>query len=233
MKIIIIDDEQLCTDLLANYVTKYFSQHQIVAICNTAQDGLNKIKELQPDLILLDVEMPKMNGFQLLDAVGTGFNFHVIFTTAYDKYAIKAFKYSAIDYLLKPIDRSEFIDAIEKIANNKAYYNATQHALLNNVASGNETGDTIALANSDGITFANISNIVRCESSGNYTTFYINENEKVLTTKLIKDVEELLANHKFMRVHQSHLVNLQCIKKYNRNDGGELLMSNGDIVPIS
>lgn len=232
MRIAIIDDEILCTQLLENYIRKYFPNISIVLVSNEAQDGLKKIVELSPDLIILDIEMPRMNGFQLLDKLGFSYNYQVIFTTAYDKYAIKAFKYGAVDYLLKPIDRTELITAIEKVALSKNYYSDNQNKILSTITKGEES-TIIALSNSDGITFSEIDDIIRCESSGNYTTFYLSGNEKVFTSKLIKDVEKLLVSHHFMRVHQSHLVNLKNIRKYTRSDGGELIMSNGDVVPIS
>jgi two-component system, LytTR family, response regulator len=160
MKILLIDDEALCTELLQKYVHQYFPQHEIVAVCNTAESGLQSIQTHQPDLVFLDVEMPKMNGFQLLDMLGKQIDFNLIFITAYDHYAIKAFKYSAIDYLLKPIDRKELIEAIEKATTTTHKMTLEQHAIARHIHAVNEP-DMIALSTTESITFTPIVKIIR------------------------------------------------------------------------
>ncbi len=231
MRTIIIDDEELCTNLLENYIKTKFTSFEVVAVCNSSTEGLKKINELQPELLFLDIDMPKMNGFQLLDKIKT-INFKLVFTTAYNEYALKAFKYSAIDYLLKPITMVDFVETVERIMKQQNNINSLQTNYLHDI---HENGilNKIAISNQDGVLFIDIDEIVSCESSGNYSTFVLNNGEKILTTKLLKDVDEMLKGRNFVRVHQSYLVNLKYIKKYISQDGGELLLTTGAIVPVS
>jgi two-component system, LytTR family, response regulator len=231
MRTIIIDDEELCSNLLQNYLKTKFPEFEIVAVCNSSTEGLKKINELQPELLFLDIDMPKMNGFQLLDKIKT-VNFNLVFTTAYNEYALKAFKYSAIDYLLKPITVVDFVETVDRLLKRQMPVQSVQTNYLHDIQ---ESGviNKIAISNQDGVLFLNIDEIVSCESSGNYSTFILNSGEKILTTKLLKDVDEMLKGRNFIRVHQSHLVNIKYIKKYISQDGGELLLTTGTIVPVS
>jgi two-component system, LytTR family, response regulator len=231
MRTIIIDDEQLCTNLIESYIRNKFPDFEILAVCNSSIEGLKLINELKPELLFLDIDMPKMNGFQLLDKVKI-VNFNLVFTTAYNEYALKAFKYSAIDYLLKPITMIDFVDTVTKIQKRQMPVQSLQTNYLHDI---HENGviNKIAISNQEGVIFLNIEEIVCCESSGNYSTFCLNNGEKVLTTKLLKDVDEMLKGRNFIRVHQSYLVNIKYIKKYISQDGGELVLSTGNIIPVS
>jgi two-component system, LytTR family, response regulator len=228
MKVIILDDEILCTNLLEHYISKYCKDLSIIGVYNDSELALEQIEKLKPDILFLDVEMPKLNGFTLLDKL-TNKNIHIIFTTAYNQYAIKALKYSAIDYLLKPINYTELIETVNKLQHKVS---AQQSKLVQAIYT-NKQVTKIALSNHDCIVFTEINDIINCVSEGNYTTFFLRNGDNILTSKLLKDVEEILTPHGFMRVHQSHLINTSEIKKYEKADGGNLLLSNATNVPVS
>ncbi|GDX52955.1 DNA-binding response regulator [Bacteroidota bacterium] len=233
IKAILIDDEVNCTDILSIQLKKHCSNVEVIAVCNSAKDGIEKINELNPDVIFLDIEMPHMNGFRLLEQL-TPFNFEVVFTTAYDEFAIKAFKVCATDYLLKPIDKTELIEAVRKVATKKNGNNnsSTQMTELLKMISSQSQEKKIALPTNDGMLFLKPSDIIRCESDSNYTYVFLANGEKICVTKTLKQVEESLHGFSFFRVHQSHLVNLNHVIKYNRDDSG-IITSDGTTITIA
>jgi two-component system, LytTR family, response regulator len=231
MKTIIIDDEHLCTNLIKNYLEASFPEFEILAICNNPLEGLKCINEMKPELVFLDIDMPKLNGFQLLDKVKQ-INFNLVFATAYNEYALKAFKYSAIDYLLKPISKIDFNETVERIISRKAPVDIAQTNYLHDIQSNGEL-NKIAISNQEGVVFLNIDEIVTCESNGNYTTIIMQNGEKILASKILKEFDEMLKTRNFIRVHQSYLVNVKYIKKYLSQDGGELLLTTGSFIPVS
>jgi two-component system, LytTR family, response regulator len=226
---IIIDDEERAITMLQWLLATYCTNVTVIASANNAQDGIEKIKSLQPQIVFLDIEMPLMNGFEMLNHFDGQFDFKVIFTTAYDQYALQAIKLSALDYLMKPIDKDELIAAIIKL---EEYKNANplQVKLLNNLK-----GDLskIALNTLEGVEIIEIDSIVRCQSDSNYTTIYFENNKKKLFSKTLKSLEELLQGQSFMRIHQSHLINLKFIKKYHKGDGGDVELMNGEFFPVA
>jgi two-component system, LytTR family, response regulator len=226
---IIIDDEERAIKMLQWLLATYCTNVTVLATADNAMDGITKIKSLQPQIVFLDIEMPQMNGFEMLNHFDGQFPFKVIFTTAYDQYALQAIKLSALDYLMKPIDKDELIASIAKL---QEYQNTNplQVKLLNNVK-----GDLskIALSTMEGIEVIEIASIVRCQSDSNYTTIYFENNKKKLFCKTLKALEELLDGKSFMRIHQSHLINLQFLKKYNKGDGGDVELKNGEILPVA
>ena len=228
MIVILIDDEPNCLEMLALLIERYCPMLQIVGQFEDPSVAVQKIPVLKPDLVFLDVDMPVLNGFEVLDKTKQT-PFAVIFTTAHNQYAVKAFKYSATDYLLKPVDKEELINAVQKVQ----YQTDRIKILLDYVNPIKPSKERVALPTSDGIIFMNIKDIVFCESDGNYTKIYIQEGKPFTFTKTLKDMEELLHESSFYRVHHSYLVNLKQVEKYIRTDGGDIKMSNGKIIPVS
>ena len=228
MRVILIDDEPNCLEMLALLIDRYCPMLQIVGQFEDPSVAVQKIPVLKPDLVFLDVDMPVLNGFEVLDKTKQT-PFAVIFTTAHNQYAVKAFKYSATDYLLKPVDKEELINAVQKVQ----YQTDRIKILLDYVNPIKPSKERVALPTSDGIIFMNIKDIVFCESDGNYTKIYIQEGKPFTFTKTLKDMEELLHESSFYRVHHSYLVNLKQVEKYIRTDGGDIKMSNGKIIPVS
>jgi two-component system LytT family response regulator len=232
MNAIIIDDEKHCITTLVWTLKEYCPE---VVICGTAQngeEGLELIKKLKPELVFLDVEMPMLNGLDMLQRIDDFF-FKVIFTTAYDKYAIKAIKLNALDYLLKPIDKDELIIAIQKV---KDEATAISPGQLENLQSISKTKvvDKIALSLSTGLQFINLKDLIRVEGDGNYCNFILFDNRKILLSKKLGDAEELLAdNSDFFRVHKSHIINLKYVERYIRGEGGEIIMFDGANIALS
>jgi len=230
---IIIDDEPDCVKLLALQLKMYCPQVQVMAECIDSEEGLQKIKALQPDIVFLDIEMPVMNGFQLLENAGN-INFHIVFVTAYDKFAIKAFRFSALDYLLKPIDAKDLVSAVEK-ASHKQLPEKQQLNLLKQHLHADDKSfpDKIALPYQNGVMFTEISSIVYCESDNNYTKFHLTTNQQCMISKTLGDIQEVLEERNFLRVHRQYLVNLNHIKKYVRGEGNYLVMSNDANIPVA
>lgn len=233
IRAIIIEDEKSNRENLAKILAEYCRQVEIVALCSSAVEGRKAITEHLPDLVFLDIEMPGGSGFSLLESIDT-INFEVIFVTAFDHYGIKAVKFCALDYLLKPIDILELIRAVGKVENRltEKSENLRMKTLLANRQSETKN-PKIALPLSDKIEFIEISSINRCEGEGNYTHIYLKTGENILASKTLKEFDELLTDHNFLRVHQSHLINLNEVKSYVKTDGGYIKMKDGSSVSIS
>lgn len=233
IKAIIIDDEPRAGKGLAILLEKYCPEIKLAAICQDSRKAVNLIQEHQPQLIFLDVEMPHMNGFELLEKLLPA-SFEVIFTTSYDQYAIKAIKFSALDYLLKPVGASELQTAVKKFQNRSPASLALQvDILLSQLRRSKTVPKRIALSSMEGLQIIVITDIICCSASGNYTILTLKNNQKLTVSRQLKDIEEMLGEDSFMRVHHSYLVNLEEIKKYTRGEGGSLLMSDGSIVDVS
>ena len=233
IKAIIIEDEQHNRENLLQMITGHCPEVEIVAVCSSANEGRNSIVTNHPDLIFLDIEMPGGNGFSLLENLPR-IDFEVIFVTAYDFYGIKAIKFSALDYLLKPVDTADLIAAVEKAKNKirQKQENLRLRNMLENTYRSN-ADKMLALSMSDKVEFIEVATIVRCESDGNYTAFYLKNGEKLLISKTLKEYDELLFPYGFLRVHQSHLINLKEIKSFIKTDGGYIKMKDGSSVSIS
>jgi two-component system LytT family response regulator len=195
--------------------------------------GIKAIEKHQPDLVFLDVEMPKNDGFELFNAIHP-INFEVIFTTAHEQYALKAFRTTAIDYLLKPIDLDELVNAVKKVEEKRSNdtVNKNFEVFMNNLKS-NSANQQIAISSSDGLLFIKIENIVYLRGDGAYTYFFLKTGERITTSKNLKEYEDLLAEYDFFRVHKSYLIHLHEMKKYVRGEGGYVVMSNGDSADVS
>ncbi len=233
LKAIIIDDEPDCVKLLALQLKMYCPQVQVVAECTESELGYTKIKELQPDLVFLDIEMPVMNGFQLLEKLGD-IQFSLVFVTAYDQFAVKAFRFSALDYLLKPIDGKDLKAAVEK-AEKRSWPQTQQLSLLKQqLQNGDKVlPDKIALPYQNGVTFAEIKNVVYCESDNNYTRIHTVDGSKYMVAKTLGDIQEVLEERNFLRVHRQYLINLNHIKKYVRGGGNYVILSNNQSIPVA
>lgn len=230
IKAIIIDDLEDSRNILKQDLSDYCPQVQVIGEADGVVSGLKVIKKLQPQLVFLDINMNDGSGFDLLEIVDQP-TFSIIFTTASDLYAIKAFKFSAVDYLLKPIDIDDLIAAVKKLDSNTAATNDNYEILKTNLS--NKEIKRIALHTHEKIHVCSIEEIVRCESNVNYTTFYFSDGSKKMITKTLKYFDQTLAGSNFLRVHQSHLINVLFIKEYVKMDGGYLIMKDGTTIPIS
>jgi two-component system LytT family response regulator len=234
MRAVIVDDEPNNIENLQQIIKGNCPDLIVAATASNADAAIAAIKLHQPDLVFLDIQMPGQSGFDVLRAFDK-VDFEVIFITAYDRYGIQAIKFSALDYLLKPIDIAEFKLAIEKaqikISSRKQNYNIEN--LLAYIKTGQHETPKIALPTLTEIMYVKITDIIRCEASNNYTSFYLQGGEQVLVCKTLKEFADILKPHHFIRTHQSHLVNLTFVKSYLKEDGGTLLLSNQTKIPIS
>lgn len=233
IKTIIIDDEQHCISALQSDLQKNCPAIQVLETCNSAKAGIMAIKKYSPDLVFLDVEMPWMNGFEMLDVLGD-VNFSIIFTTAHGEFAAKAFRISAVDYLLKPIDARDLIEAVQKVERKLNEGGGLQHIsnLLRNMRQPSSQ-QKIALPNRDGYEFAEVASIIYCEAEGAYTKIFMGDNKKVLVSKTLGDIEELLPPELFQRIHHSILVNITYIAQFSRTDGGFVILKNNEKLSVS
>jgi two-component system, LytTR family, response regulator len=231
-KVIIIDDEPNSREYLKNLIKEYCPDLKVVGEADGVKSGFSLINKLNPQAIFLDIEMQDGTGFDLLDRFDD-YTFQVIFQTSFDEFAIKAFKYNAIDYLLKPVTINDLKIAANKITDDKNHKDANQQLLQLLELTKKKSFDRIVLTSNEGMHFVEISNIIRLQSEVNYTTFYLTSGERMIITKTIKTYEELLPKELFFRTHQSHIVNLKFIKSILREDGGYALMKDGSKIPIS
>jgi two-component system, LytTR family, response regulator len=235
IKTIIIDDEQHCIDRLSGLLINFHSENiRLTGTFSTVDEGASAINKLQPQLVFLDVEIHERTGFDLLKQVEK-VNFEVIFTTAYDKYAVQAFKFSAIDYLLKPITPEDLSDAVNKVQD-KISKNDTAvklDTLFHNIKNIQGAGKKICVPVVTGLVFLDIAEIIRCESDINYTTIYMKDKQKLVVAKTLKEFEEMLTEYNFFRVHNSHLINLAFIKSYNKGKGGFLTLIDNSSIEVS
>lgn len=232
--VIIVDDEKHCQDHLQELLLPFKNQFELIAVCNDVEDGILKVNSMKPDLLLLDVEIGPKTGFDLLAATAHK-AFKVIFTTGFDKFAVRAFKFNAIDYLLKPVDKLEFGNAIQRFLDHQtsnSQINQVQ-SLLSSLTQPKALPTRLAIPTSTGLTFLTINDIIRCEASANYTTIYVQNVKKIVVSKPLKEYDEMLCDHNFFRIHQSHLINLNHIKSYQKGKGGSVIMTDNSEVEVS
>ncbi|MEO8822277.1 MAG: LytTR family DNA-binding domain-containing protein [Ginsengibacter sp.] len=224
IKTIIIEDEIQSSQLLDLMLKDFSDTIEVVDICNTPAKGIESIRKHAPDLIFLDIEMPRMNGFEMLKKIGAK-DFNIIFTTAYNKYAINAIKLSALDYLLKPIDKIELSEAIKKCVQNLEQKNMgyKMDMLLKNIGSKNAMDKTLTLTSTEGVRFIRMKDIVRLEAHGRYTKFYLANKEDILVSRTLGDFEETLTENEFFRIHETHIINLIYIDRFNKGNNYVLL----------
>lgn len=230
---LIIDDEPYCCESLAMLLEEYCPEVAVTGIFNDGSDALIAIRKQAPGLVFLDVEMPKMNGFDMLKQL-PAVNFEIIFTTSYDQYALKAIRFSAIDYLLKPIDTDELQNAVQKVIRRSQKPIAEQlEILMQKIQKPSAPISKIALATMEGLQMIAVDIIISCESDSNYTTLHLKNNKKMVVCRNLKDMEELLEEHSFARVHRCYLVNLNEVEKFVKGEGGYLIMSDGTSIDVS
>ena len=230
---IIIDDELYSCESLANLLGKYCPDVRVVGICQSGKQALKVINESSPQLLFLDIEMPGMNGFELLEQLPE-IDFELIFTTSHDQYAIKAFQFSALDYLLKPIDGEELRKSIQKVIKRNQRPSPQQiDILLKKLSEPIEKINKIAIPTVEGLHLIPISSIISCTSESNYTILKLKQGQKVITTRILKEIQEMLDEYAFLRVHHSYIVNLNEIIKYIKGEGGYLKMSDGSTIDVS
>ena len=231
---IIIDDEVHCIDTLSILLQDYCPEVVVKDRCANAKNGLASIEKYSPDLVFLDIQMPVVNGFQMLEKLGK-IPFAVIFTTGYDQYAIKAIRFSALDYLLKPIDPKELVEAVQKVISQKHLPAFDQINLLIDKLQKSEQGiSRIAIPTSEGFELILADQVIRCEADNNYTHVYLKDKRRITACRTLKELEEQMEDFPFfLRVHHSYVANLNEINRYIRGEGGYLVMSDGSTVNVS
>jgi len=233
LRVVIIDDEPDAVKFIQGIVEEYCPNLTVVGTANSARDGVSIINQSHPDLVFLDVQMPHGSGFDLLSSFLEK-SFDVIFITAYNHYAIQAIKFSAVDYLLKPVNISEFIEAVNKVEQKRSsneYRNLSYSNLLENLKA--PVPSKLAIPTTDGIEYLNTAEIIRIEADRSYSWFYLSDKKKYLVSRNLKEYQELLQDLNFFRPHNSHLINMIYVKKFIRHEGGYIEMTDGSNVPIS
>ncbi len=231
---LIIDDEKHCRESLSELIRNKFPEIRLAEICSNPAEGIIAISKLEPDLVFLDVEMPGMTGFEMLKKLPE-ITFEVIFTTAFDKYAVRAIKASALDFLLKPVTYEDLVEAIAKFRNRfrkeKPYRQL--EVLYDNLQQKFDPLKKLAIPSQNGLEIIPVREIIRLEGDSNYTTFHLRNQAKFLVSKTLKGYEELLADQHFFRIHQSHVINLKCVKRYIKGEGGIAVMEDGSELDVS
>ncbi|MEP7263175.1 MAG: LytTR family DNA-binding domain-containing protein [Bacteroidota bacterium] len=230
---IIIDDQQQCIDDLSLLLKNYCPEVTLAATALSGKEGINILKKNKPQLVFLDVEMGDMSGFEMLQQIHEA-NFHIVFTTAFDKYAIQAIRFNALDYLLKPIRKAELTEAVTKAAQTPSPLTLQQIKNLKDTTQSIQVPQNkIALTTSEGLEYVKLDEIIYCLAEGSYTTVFLNSNTQLLVSKSIGKLDEVIDGNGFYRIHNSSLVNLSHVKKFVKTDGGYVVMSNGDTVTVA
>lgn len=229
MRTVIIDDEAKSRQTLSNFIRKYAPELEVIGEADCVENGVELIESKEPELVFLDIQMPDGTGFDLLGQIIHN-DFKLIFCTSYDQYAVKAFRFSAIDYLLKPLDPDIFMAAIKKVYQENESMIKEKLEVLN---SNKNVFSRIALNSADGINLVNICDIIRCESNVNYTKFILKDQANILVTKTLKEFDSILSSQGFIRIHKSYLVNINHVNKYIKGDGGWVLMSDNAKIMVS
>lgn len=235
---ILIDDDKHLRKGMKSLLERYFPEIVITGEAESVKTGIVALEKHKPQVVFLDIHLSDGTGFDILEEVSKRHGkttSHIVFITAHEQYALKAFKFSALDFLLKPVDPEELQKTVAKIKDALEKNNSFEHIdlLLENIRKKVDNFKRIALSTSDGIHLFEISDIIRCESQDNYTKFYIKNHKPLLISKTLKEYEELLGEHGFERIHQSHLINLAFLKSYIKTDGGYVIMADNTNIPIS
>jgi two-component system LytT family response regulator len=238
IKAVLIDDDKNLREGMKSLLKRFAPNISIIGEADNVSSGVEVLEKLQPQVVFLDIQLNDGTGFDILEKLAERNNAitcNVVFITAHEQYAIKAFRFSALDFLLKPVDPEELqivIQKIEAVLEKKTDYSHID-LLLENIRKNVDNFKRIALSTSDGIHLFDISDIIRCESEDNYTRFFIRNNKPILISKTLKEYEEMLKEHNFERIHQSHLINLSYLKSYIKKDGGYVVMTDDSHLPIS
>jgi two-component system LytT family response regulator len=232
----IIDDELQSRNILHKMMQQYFPEISLIGEASTVEQGMQGIQENSPDVVFLDIQMKGETGFDLLNRLPE-INFALIFTTAFDKYAIRAFRVNAIDYLLKPIVAGELIEAVNKakqrMPNSLHASKGQVEQLYRDMKNPQRIHDKIAVPTAEGFVIIPVKEIVYCRASSNYTEFYLADKKSILSSYTLKQYDEILTAQSFFRAHRSYLINMAHVKVYRKGDGGEIVMSNGHEIELS
>lgn len=230
---VIVDDEKNCLEMLEWLLKSYCPEVVIDELCESGEKGIAAILKHKPDVVFLDIEMPRMNGFEMLEKFDK-LNFEVVFTTAYDKFAVKAFRYSALNYLLKPIDHEDLQQTIVRLEEKKSAPSRDQlNLLLENIRSLKPAASRVAMSTNDGMIFIETKEIMYCQAESNYTSVMLASGKKVMVAKTLKDIDETLSGKDFHRIHNSFLININYINRFVRGAGGYIVMNDGTQITIS
>ncbi|WP_028978357.1 LytR/AlgR family response regulator transcription factor [Sporocytophaga myxococcoides] len=234
LKAVIVDDEVSGRETLSHYIQKYCQDVEIVGFADSVKSGLEVIEKCRPDILFLDVEMPYGNAFDLLEQVNE-ITFETVFVTAFSNYAMKALNCSAAYYILKPIDIDELVSAVNKIKAQREKSKEFIHTkiLIENINIANKQLQKIVLPTMEGFEVVQVKDIIRCQANDNFTDIILAEGKKMLICRTLKHFEGLLEDYDFMRVHKSHLINIQFIKRYRKGKGGQVIMSDGSEIDVS
>jgi len=214
-------------------LNNHFKNIEVMAACKNIEESKAAIEQLHPELVISDIELEGISVFEMLQQL-TAIDFEIIFTSAYERYAIQAIKFSALDYLLKPFSKDDLAEAINHYQQKQNKQSSQQFdTLFHNLKHFQNDAKKIALPTSNGLTIIPVKDIIRCEAEVNYTHFFLVQKNKMLVTKTLKEYEELLNDYDFIRVHNSHLINLHHVKSYSRGEGGTITMSDGSTVDVS
>lgn len=230
MRAIVVDDEKKSRNTLISSINKYAPDIEIIGDAASVVEALKKIKELKPDLLFLDVQLPDGSGFDILELL-PNLDFKIIFVSAYDKYAINAFKFSAIDYLLKPVEPDLLVRAIDK--SKKEDQLQSMEGKLNVLLSNRKNIEKIALPSSHGLELVKVKDIIYCQADSNYTLFHLIDGQQILVSRSLKEYDEILSSQGFFRIHQSYLIKLSFVKKYIKGEGGTVILENGKELDVS
>jgi two-component system, LytTR family, response regulator len=234
LRVLIIDDEASSRSALRQKLENYCENVTVMTEAENGEEGLEAIEEHRPDIVFLDVEMPRMNGFVMLQHLRQR-DFELIFTTAYDHYAVQAIRFSALDYLVKPVEVAELRSAVERarIKRTDPQTDKRIENLLYNISEAREIKSRIAVPAQDGLLFINISDIIYLEAESNYTFIYLIQEKRITVSRTLKDFEELLPASLFIRIHHSYIINKKAVQRYIKGEGGQVVMSNGRSLDVS
>lgn len=233
LKAIIVDDERSSIQNLQQKLTEFCPDIAIIAVSDRPEEAIQMIRQLKPDVVFLDIEMPRMNGLKLIEEAGD-YDGEIIFTTAYNHYAVEAIRISAFDYLVKPVSITDLQNAVNRLVKSRQSETKERLDILRQaLTEARSQEDKIALPTSEGMEFIRVKDIIHIESSSNYSRIFLTEGRQMLVTRLLKDFEDMLLPYKFYRVHNSHLINLSYIKKYIRGDGGQVVMQDDTYIDVA
>src|SRR3989339_1236239 len=234
MKVVVVDDELYSRESVIAILNEKFPEIEIAGQAGSVREAIETISDTRPELVFLDIDLPDGSGFDILNSLKP-IRFKIIFITAHLEYALKAIKFSAFDYILKPVSSVELIAALDRalMETQPGTHQMKLDAFFGNYENNKKEAKKMVLKTSESIHLINIQDIIRCEADNNYTTFFLNTGEKIIVSKGLKEYEEMLNGNGFFRVHQSHLVNIRCISRFDKRDGGSLILADKTQVPVS
>lgn len=237
IKVVIVDDEENSREALRGKLELFCPEVDVAAEADSVAEACNAIRAVKPDAVFLDIQLAGESGFDILEEIRDNDDLQpeVIFVTAHDEFAVKAIKFSALDYLLKPIDPEELVKAIRKVEEEKGFPKKASsiNVLVENIRQASDSPKKIVVPTSDGMHVLRLSEIVRLESSSNYTVFHLNNEKSLLASKTLKEFDSILSGYNFQRIHKSHLVNMNYLKRYVQTDGGYLVLEDGTKIPVA